>query len=124
MGVKVCPGCSVCRPGVDPHASRLLDLLAEISEAHYCSRWLPGLECDLYRIVFEGADAEYGTAVVLPETIAELRRLAEVSDSWWQWRTESSTRVKGLSITGPHRISLAEARERFGTSDAAKMSPE
>jgi hypothetical protein len=99
-----CLGCEHCVPSDDPHTLALLRLMEDISEYHYCAGWLMGLERDLFRIAFCAADPSYGMDEISAGRLAELRRLAEVSESWWVW-DDADPDIK--------RITLDEARSRY-----------
>jgi len=92
-------------PSDDPHAIALLRLMEDISESHYCAGWLMGLERDLFRITFCDGDPNYGMDEVSVGRRQQLKRLAEVSESWWVW-DEDDPEIK--------RITLDEAKSRYG----------
>lgn len=82
----------------------LLRRMEKISEDQWAAGWTNGLEHDLYLMTFCGAPAEYGRGPIPREQIAELKRLAELTQVWWV-----PTNKPGVRDT----ISLAEADSRF-----------
>lgn len=99
--------CDCDRPESETqHAAAVLlrNLMEEISERCYAAGWMMGLEGQLYVRAFESVAPKYGMGRV--HEAAELRRLAEVSKSWWHWPDDVED--------GPVQITLAQAREIYG----------
>ena len=63
----------------------LVDLMMHISEECYCAGWLIDLEYDLWEIMHEGADRNYGMGRVTEEQTARLLELANECDGWVIW---------------------------------------
>jgi hypothetical protein len=91
----------------------LLQKMRDVSQDHWCAGWLFDLERDLYRIVFCGADPDYGWGPVKPETIARLRELAEECGKWWSWSGDYDEANETL-------ITLEEAHKRWSEFDDSK----
>lgn len=82
----------------------LLRRMRGISQDQWAAGWMKGLEHDLYLMTFQGAPADYGMSVIEPSELAALKRLAELTQSWW---------VQADVAVGPTAIPLAEAAQRF-----------
>lgn len=64
----------------------LLRSLEEISQEHWDSDWIDGLEYSLWEAVLERkAPFRYGFATVEPETLDDLRDLSELCGGWFHW---------------------------------------
>jgi hypothetical protein len=84
------------------HEYRMQDLLrrmGEISRDQWASGWNRGLEHDLYLMAFHGAPPDYGMGVIAASKLAEIKRLAELTQAWW--------------VERDNRIALDEAERRF-----------
>ena len=65
---------------------RLLSLMSEISEDHYCAGWLSGLEYSLWQAVLQYPQPyEFGFGPIEEENVAELKDLAEELQEWAVW---------------------------------------
>jgi hypothetical protein len=82
----------------------LLRRMQEVSREHWAGSWKSDLEHDLYLIVFHGASADYGMGVIAPAALAEIKRLAELTQVWWVRSGEAAAQLA---------IPLAEAERRF-----------
>lgn len=68
---------------------RLLSLMREISEEHYCAGWLDGLEYRLWQAVLQYPEPyEFGFGPIANEQVEELRDLAEELQEWGFWADE------------------------------------
>jgi hypothetical protein len=84
---------------------RLLALMSEISEEHYCAGWLDGLEHRLWQAVLQYPEPyEFGFGPVANEQVEELRALAEELQEWGIWADEAKQEKL---------ISLAEWQQIF-----------
>lgn len=68
-------------------ATRLRDLMSEISEECWCAGWMGGLEYSLWRVI-ENGPITYGRSDVSQSEVDELRRLHEKSGGWWFFHDE------------------------------------
>jgi hypothetical protein len=82
----------------------LLRRMREISRDHWSASWQSGLEHDLYLMTFHGVPSDYGMGVIAPAALAHMKRLAELTQTWWVGSDEPGS---GLAVT------LDEAEQRF-----------
>ena len=95
-------------------ADELRELMEDISNRHYCAGWMMGLERVLWAAAFEGKRGGYGNGELTDGVAATLRARAERADAWWHWPEQ---RI-GDEEEGPYRITLAEARQLYGSKPA------
>ncbi|MET0389561.1 MAG: hypothetical protein ABW321_26545 [Polyangiales bacterium] len=82
----------------------LLRHMKGVSEDHWSSGWKRDLEHDLYLMTFHDLVADYGMAIIEPARLARMKRLAQLTESWWTYSEEQKQ---------PITIPLAEAERRF-----------
>lgn len=87
-------------------ASRVLELMAALSEREFFASWHLGLEHWLYRRAF-------ATSPLEPE-IAALRRSAETVGVWWVWPEHV--------VDGPVCVPIEEAHRTFGGAHGARKA--
>jgi hypothetical protein len=64
---------------------RLLPLMAELSEEHWCASWLCDLEIDL-QAVLDGGPATYlGLSPMTDTDFNNLKILRNTAKGWWTW---------------------------------------
>jgi len=82
----------------------LLRRMRTISQDQWAKGWMKGLEHDLYLMTFHDAPADYGMSVIEPAALAALKRLAELTQTWW---------VDEEGSGNPTVVSLDDAARRF-----------
>ena len=65
-------------------AMRLLGVMRDLSEEHWCAQWLMGLEFSLWEIA-QGGSRDFGMGEVSDIDVAALRELHERAGGWWRW---------------------------------------
>lgn len=83
----------------------LLRCMQTISEEHWAAAWHPSLAHDLYLIVFKGVSSYYGMRKISAQSLARMKKLAELTGSWWDESQVPRQR---------HAIALDEAEKRYG----------
>jgi len=90
---------------------RLLSLMREISEDHYCAGWMGGLEYSLWQAVLQHPQPyEFGFGPIAEENVAELKDLAEELQEWAVWDDE--TREKLIPLEDWRQIFTAHETAR------------
>lgn len=73
-------------PGVQGMSARvLLEEMENISEKGYDAGWMLGLEYELWGVICEGKETQYGRYLISAEEVKLLRFLALQAGGWWQW---------------------------------------
>ncbi len=89
---------------------RLLSLMRDISEDHYCAGWMSGLEYSLWQAVLQyPRPYEFGLGPIEEENVLELKDLAEELQEWAVWGGE----------TGEKLIPLEDWRRIFAAHEMA-----
>ena len=66
-----------------PIQEQLRDLMSEVSELHYCARWMDGTEYRLWQFLVEPTDSgEWGFYSLDPALRGELGRLSGKASGW------------------------------------------
>lgn len=91
---------------------RLLSLMREISEDHFCAGWMGGLEYDLWQAVLQYPQPyEFGFGPIEEENVAELKDLAEELQEWAFWDDG----------TGEKLIPLEEWKQIFAARESKRV---
>jgi len=89
---------------------RLLSLMREISEDHYCAGWTSGLEYSLWQAVLQYPQPyEFGLGPIEEEKVVELKDLAEELQEWADWDDQAGEKL----------IPLKDWRQIFAARKAA-----
>ena len=88
---------------------RLLSLMREISQEHYCAGWLIGLEYHLWKAVLQYPQPyEALLGPIDEESVAELKDLAEELQEWAT--RDDETREKLIPLADWQRIFAAHEK--------------
>lgn len=92
--IPVEPDLVFCDQSDEGAALGLLGLMTGLSEEHWCSGWMSGLEFSLWEAK---AGDRFGQGVITERQATLLRLLSEECDGWWYWVRDSGPRFARLS---------------------------
>jgi hypothetical protein len=100
----------------------LLQRLQAISREHWSSHWQLGLEHDVYLMTFCGTAPEYGMGVVSAQALSQLKRLAELTQTWWL-RSEDSGELLSIALDdAERRFSSLIAQDATGAEQRSSVA--
>ena len=97
-------------------ASELAKRISELSEDTYCATWESDQEYDYWQLVLNPPTQPLrrGMGEILPEDIAELKKLSDLAGGWVYWYTSTAAdKEEWFAETGVRFIPMEEWLARY-----------